>query len=124
MRMLKTALITLAVMATLPAFAQDSSTIKGLGPGQHPLVMQQTVTPDTYKTLPVEARQFYVAGVLDTESYFRPEAYAPISGCVKGKSAAQLMAMVDEGLASMPPGSIGAMPQNVHNAIDVECSRH
>jgi hypothetical protein len=123
MRMLKTALIALALVASASAFAQDSQDYKGFQAAQHPYMLVQTITPDHYKALSAEDRQLYVAGVIDMESYIRPEAFAPIKDCVTGKTAAQLTAMVDHGLASMPPVAVGPMPQNVHNALDVECRK-
>lgn len=113
-------LIALAAMAALPALAQD---YKGFQPAQHPYALVQTVSPDSYKAMSLEDRQHYVSGVVDMESYLMPKAFAPISDCVKTSSVAQLTEMVDHGLASMPPVAVGPMPQNVHNALDVECRK-
>jgi len=71
------------------------------------------VTPNSYKTLPVEARQFYVAGVLDTESRSLPQVFAAIRDCVKGSDLQRLTAMVDKGLTTMDPTVIEAMSHKV-----------
>ena len=90
-------------------------------PTSTPPAIIQMVTPNSYKTLPVEARQFYVAGALDMESASQPQVFASIRNCVKGSDLEHLTSVVDKGLTTMDPKTLGAMPQNVHNAIMLEC---
>ena len=80
----------------------------------------QFITPTHYKALSQDAREKYVAGILDAESVLVPQGFAAIQSCVKGADVADLTAKVDhymEGQAAM--GS--AMALNVHNAIVVAC---
>ena len=121
MRKFKAAFVALAVLAAVPAFAQDD--YKGFVQAKVPSSIVQAVTPDRYKALPLESRQAYVLGVVDAEAYLMPQVFAAIKDCVKGANGAQLTAMVDHGLASMPSVAVGPMPQNVHNTLIVECKK-
>lgn len=92
-------------------------------PTSTPQAIIQMVTPNSYKTLPVEARQFYVAGALDMESASQPQVFASIRNCVKGSDLEHLTNVVDKGLITMDTKTLGAMPQNVHNAILLQCGK-
>lgn len=121
MRKMKAAVAALTVLAVTPVFAQND--YQGFTQAKVPTSTVQAVTPETYKALPVESRQSYVLGVIDTEAFLMPQVFVSIKDCVKGANGAQLTTMVDHGLASMPPVAVGSMPQNVHNALNVECKK-
>jgi hypothetical protein len=116
---LKVVVIGVAAMVTASVVSAQS----GFVPAQKPIMLVQLVTPDIYRSLPLESRQTYVAGVLDAESDFLPQAFASIKDCVKGAPLEKLTAIVDRGFAAMSPLAIGAMPQNVHNALVMECQK-
>jgi hypothetical protein len=52
-----------------------------------------------------------------------PQVFAAINDCVKGSTAEKLTAVVDDGLPSMPPSTVGPLPQNVHNALNGACAK-
>ena len=80
----------------------------------------QFVTPTSYKTLSQDAREKYVAGVLDAESALLPQGFAAIKSCVKDADVAVLTATVDRYMQSQ--SAMGSdMPMNIHNAIVMSC---
>jgi hypothetical protein len=82
----------------------------------------QFVTPTVYKTLSQDAREKYVAGVLDAESSLVPQGFAAIRPCVKGADVAVLTAAVDRFMVGQPTHG-NDMPLNVHNAIVGICKQ-
>lgn len=85
--------------------------------------ISQFVTPKVYRTLPQDAREKYVAGVIDGESAYLPQIFAVIRPCVKGADLGALTVAVDSFMKSQPDDG-NSMPLNVHNAVLGTCKQH
>lgn len=80
----------------------------------------QFVTPKVYRTLSQDAREKYVAGVIDSESAYSPQSFISIRACLKGTDLGTVTAAVDHLILSQPDEG-DSMPVNVHNAVAKTC---
>ncbi|MBP0631975.1 hypothetical protein [Cupriavidus sp. AcVe19-1a] len=83
----------------------------------------QAVSPDMYTKLPIEQRQFYVAGVLDSDRVFFQQNKPMFVACLSGITIAQVTDIVDRGMRTLEPMLRSSMPIAVHNAILTDCNR-
>lgn len=109
---------TLAGVAALALAAAAS----GQTPSQ-PAPLVQAITTDTYPQLPLNERQAYVAGVLDTDRVLFPQSKAQFAVCFRGTTIAQLTDVVDRSLPALEPLLRTTMPLAVHNALINDCDR-
>jgi len=83
----------------------------------------QAVSPALYPTLPVDQRQFYVAGALDYDRVFFEQTKPLFAACLKGMTIAQATQVVDRGVTTLEPLLRSSMPIAVHNALLMDCDR-
>ncbi|WP_250523505.1 MULTISPECIES: hypothetical protein [unclassified Caballeronia] len=112
LKLLASALVT-SVLAT-GAFAQT-------GPAPVPLL--QAVSPDLYPKLPIDQRQFYVAGALDYDRVFFEQTEPLFAACLKDMTIARVTEIVDRGVITLEPLLRSSMPIAVHNALLMDCDR-
>lgn len=87
--------------------------------------LAQTFSPAQYQALPVEQRQTYVAGALDTVRFFAPtpEFTNLYNACLSGTTVAQVTAVVDARASHPEPIDQDLMPLIVNNAVATDCNR-
>ncbi|AJZ56218.1 hypothetical protein [Paraburkholderia fungorum] len=83
----------------------------------------QAISPDLYPKLPVNERQSYVAGVLDTDRLLFRQSQAQFVACLNGETIAQVTDVVDRSLPTLEPVLRTAMPVAVLNALIADCER-
>lgn len=92
-------------------------------PTDRPVVITQFVSPAIYITLPIEQRQFYVAGVLDYDMDFNRQTKTTFEACFKGVTIAQIAETVDQNVSKLEPAYRTSMPMAVHNIMVTDCTR-
>ncbi|WP_431229148.1 hypothetical protein [Burkholderia contaminans] len=85
----------------------------------------QAFSPAQYQALPIEQRQMYVAGALDTVRFFAPtpEFNELYNVCLAGTTIAQVTAVVDVRASHPEPIDQGLMPLIVNNSLAADCNR-
>lgn len=109
MRMTRALLVLTGCVTTSMALAQT--------PGQ----ILQAVTPDHYPSMQLEARQMYVAGVLDAERTYLQLSKPVYATCLNGVTIGQATDVVDKRLPTLQPELRITMPIAVHNALITAC---
>jgi len=84
--------------------------------------MPQMVTPAQYPALSHSERQYYVAGIIDTDRLLFQQTKPLFATCLTGSTLEQITEIVDRELGALAPELRSSMPIAAHNALVVACN--